>query len=144
MARKYRNYTDEEILRYVKEVKSIAGLLKKLDLKVVGGNYINIKRNLQRLNADCSHWTGQAWNRDQQLKDYSDYTRSADLKYHLIQKRGHCCELCKGIIWRDTPIPLELHHIDGDRTNNAEDNLQLLCCNCHALTDNYCKAKFTL
>ena len=144
MGRKYRNYTDEDIIRYSKEVKSIAGLLKKLDLKVVGGNYINMKRNLQRLNVDCSHWTGQAWNRGQQLKDYSDYTRAAKFKDHLIKARGHKCELCQGETWLNGPIPLEIHHIDADRTNNSYDNLQLLCCNCHALTDSYCKAKFTL
>jgi predicted HNH restriction endonuclease len=35
------------------------------------------------------------------------------------------------------PIPLELHHIDGDKTNNTLENFQLLCPNCHALTDSY-------
>jgi len=35
------------------------------------------------------------------------------------------------------PIPLELHHIDGNQTNVSLDNLQLLCPNCHTLTDNY-------
>lgn len=33
--------------------------------------------------------------------------------------------------------PLHVHHIDGDATNNSEDNLQLLCPNCHSLTENY-------
>jgi hypothetical protein len=32
---------------------------------------------------------------------------------------------------------LELHHKDGDRTNNILSNIELLCPNCHALTDNY-------
>ena len=35
-------------------------------------------------------------------------------------------------------IPLELHHKDGDYRNNNEDNLELLCPNCHSLTSNYC------
>ena len=34
-------------------------------------------------------------------------------------------------------IALELHHIDGDTTNNELSNLQYLCPNCHALTKNY-------
>jgi Zn finger protein HypA/HybF involved in hydrogenase expression len=33
--------------------------------------------------------------------------------------------------------PLEVHHKDGDYTNNDEDNLELLCPNCHSLTDTY-------
>jgi len=34
-------------------------------------------------------------------------------------------------------IPLEVHHIDGDCTNNRIENLQLLCPNCHSLTSNF-------
>ena len=34
-------------------------------------------------------------------------------------------------------VPLETHHKDGDYTNNNEDNLELLCPNCHSLTDTY-------
>ena len=34
-------------------------------------------------------------------------------------------------------IKLEVHHIDGDKLNNDEDNLSLLCPNCHALTDTF-------
>lgn len=33
--------------------------------------------------------------------------------------------------------PLEIHHIDGDYKNNSENNLILLCPNCHSLTDTY-------
>lgn len=32
----------------------------------------------------------------------------------------------------------QLHHIDGDETNNELSNLQMLCPNCHSQTDNYC------
>ena len=35
------------------------------------------------------------------------------------------------------PINLELHHIDGDKSNNNLNNLQLLCPNCHSYTDNF-------
>lgn len=34
-------------------------------------------------------------------------------------------------------IPLQIHHIDGNCLNNEENNLELLCPNCHALTENY-------
>ena len=47
--RQYKNYTDEDIIKYAKEVKSIAQLLKKLNLKQAGGNYSNIKSQGKRL-----------------------------------------------------------------------------------------------
>ena len=34
-------------------------------------------------------------------------------------------------------IPLEIEHIDGNYRNNKEDNLVLLCPNCHSLTSTY-------
>ena len=34
-------------------------------------------------------------------------------------------------------IPIELEHIDGDFKNNKEENLKLLCPNCHSLTKTY-------
>ncbi len=38
--------------------------------------------------------------------------------------------------WLDSKIPLELHHKDGDKFNNCIENLEVLCPNCHSLTDN--------
>ncbi len=142
LMRKYLNYTDEDVIKYAKEVKSIAGLLKLLGLKPYGGNYANIKRKLQQLKVDCSHWTGQAWNRDARLKDWSNYTHGKSLKPHIIKLRGHVCEKCNLDKWLDGIIPLEIHHEDGDKTNNELINLKLLCPNCHALTDNYRKPNF--
>lgn len=141
---KYRNYTNEDIINYAKEVNSIAQLLEKLDLRKAGGNYAQLKKNLQKLNVDTSHWTGQAWNKDQQLKDWSEYTRASNLKPHLIKERGHCCESCGNSEWLSNPIPLEVEHMDGDRTNNSYDNLKLLCCNCHALTPTWRRKKSSL
>jgi len=33
--------------------------------------------------------------------------------------------------------PLEIDHMDGNSSNNSENNLILLCPNCHSLTSNY-------
>lgn len=41
----------------------------------------------------------------------------------------------------ENQIKLELHHLDGDRTNNDKLNLQLLCPNCHSFTDGFRKKK---
>ena len=62
---------------------------------------------------------------------------SNSIRKALIQIRGHQCEDCKNVSWKNNPINLTLHHIDGNSDNNIIDNLQLLCWNCHSHTENY-------
>lgn len=59
------------------------------------------------------------------------------IKKYIIKQRGHRCERCLNTEWLTEPIPLNLHHEDGDAYNNKPDNLLLLCLNCHGLTSNY-------
>ena len=62
----------------------------------------------------------------------------ADFKEKIKERK---CESCGLTEWKGEEIPLELHHIDGNHFNNDLDNLQLLCPNCHSLTDTYCGRK---
>jgi len=130
-------YTLEDIRYFLPETKSIAELLSCLNLKPCGGNYYTIKRILQEENLDTTHWTGQGWSKDQQLKDWSNYTASRSIRKILIKERGNRCEKCGIIDWLGIPLGIEMHHIDGDRTNNSKTNLVLLCPNCHSITDNF-------
>ena len=139
--KKYKNYSDDDIVKYSQEVFSIAGILKKLNLKPTGGNYANIKKHILRLKINVSHWTGKSWNKNQQLKNWKNYTKAINLKKHLIKDRGNKCECCGLVEWLGQSIKLEIHHINGDKTDNRYDNLQLLCPNCHSLTDSWRKPK---
>ena len=63
---------------------------------------------------------------------------------HKIRKRLliegyklHVCESCGLSEWLSKPIPLELHHRNGVKTDNSFENIELLCPNCHAFTENY-------
>lgn len=64
---------------------------------------------------------------------------SETIRLYLLKESNYSCELCG---WNQiNPItkksPLEIHHIDGNCLNNSRDNLQVLCPNCHSLTENY-------
>jgi hypothetical protein len=59
------------------------------------------------------------------------------LKILKDQVKEQRCERCGNTLWLGEPIPVELHHVNGDRFDNRLENLQLLCPNCHALTDNH-------
>ena len=64
---------------------------------------------------------------------------SQTIRDYLLEKNNYSCELCG---WNKiNPItkkcPLEIHHRDGNCLNNSNENLQVLCPNCHSLTENY-------
>ena len=138
---KWRNFTRQEIECYVKESNSVAALAEKLGYNKNGGScYKNMKSMIEELNLDTSHFAGQAWNKnnfDYERFKNGNAIKIADALHALIALRGHCCENCKNTEWFNNPIPLEIHHKDGNSLNNEISNLQLLCPNCHALTDNY-------
>lgn len=132
-----KNYTDEDIIKAVKESATCAEALKKLNLKPIGGNYSTMKRKIGLLGIDSSHWTGKHWSKNKKLKDWKNYTRAVHMKRHLIKEMGNKCQKCLLSLWNNEAISIEVHHIDGDRTNNCIKNLQLLCPNCHAQTHNW-------
>lgn len=47
------------------------------------------------------------------------------------------CQECGIAAWRGRPLPLELHHVNGDGRDNSLSNLALLCPNCHSQTDSW-------
>ena len=64
---------------------------------------------------------------------------SGHLKRYLMDKFENKCSACG---WNKKhpitgSIPLEIDHIDGNAENNSENNLRLLCPNCHALTPSF-------
>ena len=64
--------------------------------------------------------------------------KSHVLKLKLIKDglKEHRCERCGNTEWLGKPIPIELHHKNGDHYDNSLDNLEILCPNCHAQEDN--------
>lgn len=68
------------------------------------------------------------------VKSISQYVR----RYIFEKYDSKCCECGWNKIHSKTGrIPLQVDHVDGDVTNNREENLRLLCPNCHSLTSNY-------
>lgn len=58
------------------------------------------------------------------------------LKRYLSDQKDGCWE-CGITEWNGKPIVLELEHIDGNSSNDNEENLSLLCPNCHSQTSTF-------
>ena len=143
-------YSLEIVIKAVENNKSIAGVLRDLGLRPVGGNYKTVHRLIKDNNLDTSHFTGQGWNVGLVFKPKtsisddvvfikdSNYRCSWRLRERYKKKTGIShCEHCGLSEWQGQAIPLEIHHINGNNTDNRIENLKLLCPNCHALTNNY-------
>ena len=64
---------------------------------------------------------------------------SAYVRRYLHEKYSMSCSNCrwnKRNPWNNA-CHLEVDHINGDSENNTENNLRLLCPNCHSLTQTY-------
>jgi hypothetical protein len=143
-----RKYTLDELRSAVAASVSVRSCLQKLGLAPAGGNYVSIQRLIADQGLDTSHFKGQAIHRGHRpgprrpLSEYLNNGR-AITSYRLQQRLLRegvfeaRCASCALTEWLGRPIPLELHHVDGDRENNRLENLSLLCPNCHAATDTY-------
>lgn len=140
--KKWERFTKQEIEQFVKESESYAQLAENVGYSNESGSAIpQIKEMIKQLELDISHFKGQGWKKDNfdySRFKYGNHIGSGRATNALIALRGHKCEKCGGTEWLGEPIPLQVHHIDGDGLNSELENLQLLCPNCHALTDNFC------
>lgn len=64
---------------------------------------------------------------------------SNHIKHFLLDKYGEKCIICG---WNERnpitgKVPLEIDHLDGNSENNIEENLRIICPNCHSLSPNF-------
>lgn len=109
---------------------------------------LNCKKEITRGNKYCNNTCKAEYERKEYIKRWKageetgvvgvDNIATA-VRIYLREKYNNSCQICG---WNEVNpytgiVPLQIHHIDGDCKNNKEENLQLLCPNHHALTENF-------
>lgn len=147
-------YSKELLEPIVSQCSSFRQVLIKLGLREAGGNYENIQTRIKNYEISTLHFLGKGHNKgrtwsvdkniEHRLVDNSTYSTGQPVSSHRLKLKilkfgikEHICEECENVEWLGKKIPLELHHINGNRFDNRIENLKLLCPNCHTFTDNY-------
>lgn len=105
-----------------------------------------IRKKFKRINVYCNNKCQHeyqtnafidAWKAG--LINPTGITISQSIRNYLLNKFDNKCSVCG---WNKVNefthrICLEVEHIDGNYLNNKEENLTILCPNCHSLTSTY-------
>jgi hypothetical protein len=150
----------ENFTKLFNESSSISELGRKLGYKsknnaIPGGVSKIIRAKVEEYKLDISRIKGQGWSKgftkynnnsinkislkkalpwDDCFRDGSTIRNQSLLK-RLIDsgKRKYVCEECGLSKWKDKDIVLEIHHINEKFNDNREENLKILCPNCHSI-----------
>jgi len=153
----HRKYTKELLEPLVRESSSVAQVARRLGRPTSGGTVSHLKKTIQLLELDMSHFTGRTWNKGQRSKLRktpeqiltAGYTRRAQafqLRRAMIESgiEMKCTKCTMEPEWCGEPLVLEIDHINNDWTDNRLSNLAFMCSNCHTqkTTTDGAKAKF--
>lgn len=152
-----RKYTKEEFQEAWTSSLSVAEVGRKLGCNINGGGYLTLKTAALELGLDDSHMTGQLWSKGKKLGPSKTrepienllvagrLVSSPNLKKRLYSENilDKKCSECGIVEWNGKEAPLCLDHINGDHLDNRLENLRILCYNCHAQTETFCRKNKT-
>lgn len=139
------NWDETELKKAISESYSYSEVLRKLNIPVSGNNSTTLKRKIEEYGISTDHFTfrPKQIKQKQPVEVYlseNTHIATSKLKNKLIKSglKENKCEICGISSWLGKRLICQLHHINGNNTDNRLENLQILCPNCHSQTDNYC------
>jgi 5-methylcytosine-specific restriction endonuclease McrA len=145
MARNNVKYRQDQIEEAVKIAKCYSDVFRNLGLGVNGGSYKWMKKLIDKYEIDISHFLSAAQLGNMQYRinmvvrdiNTDDISTDSRLSANRLQNfmfskgKNHQCNICGLSSWMDSPIRLDIDHIDNNPINNHINNLQFICPNCH-------------
>ena len=106
-------------------------------------NCLNCSKPINKKNKFCSNKCQKEYEYKQYIKRWKEDKETGlrgeyQISMYIKTYHNRCVRCGWGEVNQYTKnIPLEVEHIDGNYKNNKEENLILLCPNCHSLTSTY-------
>ena len=75
------------------------------------------------------NWRGGRWSLWVYPSDFNN------IKESIRERDGYTCQICGATENGTNDYELDIHHKDGNRFNNSEDNLVTLCRSCHRIAE---------
>ena len=130
--------TIDQVISALTQTRSVREAAKLLEV-TTGALFDYIRRNKLTEYTKTPDGRRKPWIKTEEILAGTKNVHNSLVKTRLLREgllKRECYE-CGLTTWRGKPAPLQMDHIDGDKTNNTLENLRILCCNCHAQTDTY-------
>lgn len=146
---------DDELRCAVEGTTSIAAALRALGLEPYNSRLRALfPQWVAEAGIETTHFLGQAHQRGK--PGPTPVRRAQDIlvrhdgkrrtRTHLLRRAllevgvpEECAECGIGPEWLGRPMTLEVDHISGDWSDDRQENLRLMCPNCHATTNTWCR-----
>ncbi len=150
----YPRPASDELRRAVAQSSSVAQTLRALGEADTSRLRALLPQWVAEDGLDTSHFLGQAHQRGRPgptpvktaadvLVKHGGSRRTRTIQLRRALREVGVPELCDGCgsppEWNGRPMTLEIDHINGDWSDDRRENLRLLCPNCHAITDTWCR-----
>lgn len=139
----------EQFAELVARSQTYSEMLLALDYSPRGGAFRMLKERIAHERLGVSHllpngsfvkqyrWAPRP--HDEVFCENSTYNSGSNLKKKMLAVGWvNECAVCGiGPAWHGKLLSLQVDHINGERTDNREENLRLICPNCHSQTDTF-------